>query len=192
MSRKGHNKGHPNYNLKVSKETKKKISNSLKGIKRGHQSEEHKRKLSEVRKSFFKNGGIHPRGMLGKHCSEKTKKLKSEIAKQKGYGKWMKGWKVSEETKKKMSEVKTKDKHPNWKGGISYEPYSLDWTETLKRAIRERDKYICVICNGYGWIIHHIDYNKKNCDSNNLITLCKKCHTKTNFRRDYWFNYFNQ
>ena len=27
-------------------------------------------------------------------------------------------------------------------------------------------------------IVHHIDFNDKNNSSNNLITLCKKCHLK--------------
>ena len=80
--------------------------------------------------------------------------------------------------------------HPHWKGGISFEPYSIDWTETLKRAIRERDNYICQLCSQYGCSVHHIDYNKKNCNSNNLITLCRKCHIKTNYKRRYWKQYF--
>ena len=34
------------------------------------------------------------------------------------------------------------------------------------------------------------DYNKKNCDPTNLITLCRFCHAKTNYNRNYWMNYF--
>ena len=37
---------------------------------------------------------------------------------------------------------------------------------------------------------NHIDYNKLNCNPNNLISLCRKCHMKTNSNRDYWINYF--
>jgi hypothetical protein len=37
---------------------------------------------------------------------------------------------------------------------------------------------------------NHIDYNKKNCNPNNLISLCNSCHSKTNFDRKYWINYF--
>ena len=40
--------------------------------------------------------------------------------------------------------------------------------------------------------IHHIDYNKQNCNEENLITLCDKCHCRTNFNRDYWFTYFTE
>lgn len=78
----------------------------------------------------------------------------------------------------------------NWKGGIQYEPYSTDWTETLKRSIRERDHYICQLCLNYGNAVHHIDYNKKNCNSDNLITLCISCNFKVNSNRIYWTNYF--
>ena len=68
--------------------------------------------------------------------------------------------------------------NPNWQGGKSFEPYSVNWTETLKRAIRERDRYLCQICNSYGNVVHHIDENKQNCNPNNLITICNSCHTK--------------
>ena len=37
---------------------------------------------------------------------------------------------------------------------------------------------------------NHIDYNKKNCNSDNLITLCHNCHSKTNHNRNNWINYF--
>jgi len=80
--------------------------------------------------------------------------------------------------------------NPNWQGGISFEPYSVDWVDTLKRSIRERYKYICQICNSYGNNIHHVDYNKKNCNPSNLICLCRSCHCKTNFDREKWTKYF--
>lgn len=90
-----------------------------------------------------------------------------------------------------MREAKRGNNNPNWQGGKSYEPYTIDWTETLKRSIRERDNYICQLCSQYGKDVHHIDYNKENCEIYNLITLCEGCHGKTNFNRDYWVNYFN-
>ena len=83
-----------------------------------------------------------------------------------------------------------------WNGGTSYEPYKVDWTKTLRRSIRERDKYICQMCEkpqgDITHCIHHIDYNKNNCNPDNLVTLCRPCHTKTNFNRDYWINYFKE
>ena len=38
--------------------------------------------------------------------------------------------------------------------------------------------------------IHHIDYNKKNCKEDNLISLCVHCHGLTNKNRNSWINYF--
>lgn len=81
-------------------------------------------------------------------------------------------------------------KHYNWKGGLSFEPYTTDWTETLRRSIRERDNYICQPCSQYGDNVHHIDYDKKNCNPENLITLCRGCNIKVNYKRKYWINYF--
>lgn len=74
--------------------------------------------------------------------------------------------------------------------------YSEDWTDTLRRAIRERDGYICQMpgCNKSQGdrvhSVHHIDYNKKNNNPENLITLCTSCHIKTNYNRKFWINYF--
>jgi 5-methylcytosine-specific restriction endonuclease McrA len=92
-----------------------------------------------------------------------------------------------------MREAKKGEKNPCWKGGISFEPYSSAFTKELKEAIRQRDNYTCAVCGHYpAFEVHHIDYDKKNCEPENLITLCKSCHTKTNFNRKYWINYFTR
>ncbi len=83
-------------------------------------------------------------------------------------------------------------KNANWRGGKSFEPYSILWKETLKRSIRQRDGYTCQICGiEPATDCHHIDYDKENCNINNLIILCHVCHSKTNYNRNYWINYFN-
>ncbi len=145
-----------------SYETKQKMSLVRKGRKLPPFSLEHKKKISLARKGKSSNnrGGY---------------KLKD----------------FTEEHRKKLSESKKGEKNHWWKGGISFESYTTDWTKTLKRSIRERDKYTCQICNKEPSIfVHHKDYNKKNCNSNNLITLCVSCHGKTNSNRNYWMNYF--
>ncbi len=78
--------------------------------------------------------------------------------------------------------------------------YSIDFTERLKNKILKRDKNKCKECGlskekhykkyNTNLHIHHIDYNKKNCKENNLITLCLNCHNKTLFNRKDWTNYF--
>ena len=35
-----------------------------------------------------------------------------------------------------------------------------------------------------------MDYDKSNCDINNLISLCCSCHTKTNFNKHFWYVFF--
>ena len=74
-----------------------------------------------------------------------------------------------------------------WKGGISKEPYCQDWTKDLKDLIKERDGHKCMnpYCfkkTGYATelVIHHIDYNKKNCRKENLITTCRSCNGMAN------------
>ncbi len=143
-------------------------------------------------------GGFKTRFKKGHLVSEKTRKSVSIARGNKPS--WNKGKHFSEESKRKMSifqkkRFQKKENHPRWLGGISFEPYSLDWTETLRRAIRERDNYICKLCGKLQGdrvhSVHHIDYGKKNCNPNNLITLCVSCNSKVNKNRNYWTNYFN-
>lgn len=106
--------------------------------------------------------------------------------------------KTIEKRKKTYKRIKLNkgSKNGMWNNGSSFEPYTLDWTETLRRSIRERDGFRCRICNKTQQQnkrrldIHHIDYNKKNCNPENLITLCRSCHNKTSINRKQWKKYF--
>lgn len=50
----------------------------------------------------------------------------------------------------------------------------------MKEKVKKRDNYKCVECGKKEeLVIHHIDYDKTNCEMDNLITLCKECHYKT-------------
>lgn len=149
---------------KQSIETRKKISNAHKGRKKPWAGKYKHSKLSERHKKNIS------KGLTGRKQSEETKrKISKSLIGHKGL---------------------SGDKNPCWKGGISFEPYSVDWTKTLKQSIRERDKYRCVLCgkpqDDISHCVHHIDYDKKNCNIDNLITLCSVCHGKTNKNRDYW------
>lgn len=160
------------------------------------------------KKGVNRSGNKNP--MFGKKHSDITK----EKIKQKAIGRKLseehrkkisiggKGLKRSEQTKMRISIARKGkpqpwnigDKNSSWRGGISFEKYSIYWTDTLKRSIRERDNYVCQVCSKLqGEIahdVHHIDYIKHNCNPDNLITLCKSCHSKTNHRRDFWKEYF--
>ena len=153
--------------------------------------------LKGVQKSSKKGKTLEE--LYGKEKAKEMKKLNSE--KHKG-NKGNKGqhWRIKDTSKMSKSHIGllSGSKNPSWQGGISFEKYTIDWTKTLKKAIKERDKYICQICGihqeDYKKMldIHHIDYNKKNCNSNNLITLCRSCHTKTNFNRNKWVKCFKE
>jgi len=105
----------------------------------------------------------------------------------------------TEKTREKMSNARKKrigEKSPAWRGGISFEPYGIEFNNKLKSRIRVRDNNQCqmlgcgVYENGKCHAVHHIDYDKKNNEDWNLTTLCHRCHAKTNGNREYWQNHF--
>ncbi len=86
-----------------------------------------------------------------------------------------------------------------WIDGRSYELYPLEFKKIRASGIiRKRDNYICQKCSrtetkeGKNLAIHHIDYNKKNCKFDNLITLCQGCNNKANKNRKKWVFYYQK
>lgn len=91
-----------------------------------------------------------------------------------------------------------------WKGGISPNLYGIEFNNELKKQIRKRDEYRCQQCFRHQdelftkkgkkrkLDIHHIDFNKQNNNSSNLISLCHNCHIQTNFNREDWTKYFQK
>jgi 5-methylcytosine-specific restriction endonuclease McrA len=158
--------------------TKRKISETCIDIDRGvgkHLSVETKEKLRELNL-----GEKNPN--YGKHPSEETirkMRVSNIIALNKP------------EVRKKMSKNNRKEKNPNWQGGISKNPYPLEFDNRLKRKIFERDGFRCKLC-GINHLLgcHHIDYDKKNCEEENLVTLCRGCNIRVNYNRNFWENYF--
>ena len=131
--------------------------------------------------SFFKRNKFIGKnnGFYGKTHTNSQKKKWSE---------GRTGIKRSKTSKIKQSISIMGDKHWNWKGGISNELYCDSWLDSeYKESIKERDGYLCVNpeCNKITNVlcIHHIDYNKKNCHSFNLITICISCNVKANYDR---------
>lgn len=135
---------------------------------------------------------------LGQKLSEKSKK-KISLA-----NKGKKKPPRSEEHRKKISEFNSGKRSHFWIDGRSKGNYQYpqDWKENLKESIRQRDNYICQECGthqselNFGQVkkldIHHIDYDKDNLDPINLISLCRRCHMKTNYNRSYWIEYFSK
>ena len=98
--------------------------------------------------------------------------------------------------KKHYTNLRSGKNNPSWLGGKSFEIYGKEFNKELKQKIRKRDNYTCQECGyteeqlGYNLHIHHINYIKKNNDESNLISLCKSCHSKTNFNRRDWIKYY--
>ena len=103
---------------------------------------------------------------------------------------------VSEERRKKLSIAFSKEKNPQWMGGLSYQPYGVDFDERRREQIRERDGRSCRMChekeNGKKLHVHHVDYNKSNNDMTNLVSLCHHCHGLTAHDRERWVDYFSK
>ena len=163
----------------LSIETKRKISNSLKGRiswnKGKELSDEIKRKMSEARK------GRAPwnKGKTGVYSDETRRKL-SEA----GNGK-----KHSEKTKKKMSEARKGKKNANWQGGITPINFKIRNSKEYalwRIAVFERDNYTCVWCGdnkGGNLNADHIKpfafYPELRFAIDNGRTLCIPCHKTT-------------
>ena len=142
-----------------------------------HFSEEHRRKLSEAHIAY--------NGMRGKHLSEEARRKIGAASAARARG---------PETCRRMSEAKRGERHPNWRGGLAKREYTGDWTATLRRNIRERDRYTCRLCDtqqqDVALDVHHVDYNKAHHDPLNLVTLCRRCHQRTGFNRSQWQVFF--
>jgi hypothetical protein len=85
------------------------------------------------------------------------------------------------------------ENHPNYRDGSSSGGYPPEWTEHLRESIRDRDGRVCQMSdcnkteevNGQKLDVHHIDYDKENCDSDNLISLCRSCHRTADHNLEY-------
>lgn len=149
------------------------------------------RHRTEEEKDKIRAGVIGNTNFLGKHHTEESRQLISKA---------LKGRKFSTESIKKMSEAQKGPKSHRWRGGVSNEPYPFEFNDVLKGEIRKRDEHTCQCCGmteeehlivyGIPLHVHHIDYDKKNCDKNNLNSLCKACNSRVNFNREHWKEHF--
>ncbi len=197
--------GNPFYRKRHSRETKLKLKKSHIGLLTGekhplwgqHHSKETRKKISE---SVKRNP---PKYWLGKKRPEEFRRRLSKIMKENPPKPWLgkkrpsfsKEWleNMSRAVKKRHEQKKfgfqEGENNLSWSGGVSYRThgYGSGWTGYLKTRIKKRDGHSCQICEEYKNLsVHHIDYNKKNCEEKNLITLCRSCNVKVNFNRRKW------
>ena len=148
---------------------------------------------NKFEQNYGKNNGNWNDGITKKqhYCIDCLKQgIKTKISPSTVYG----GGRCHSCAKKTL--YKDPTNHPNWKNGISFEPYPIGWTKILKESIRERDNHQCQICgkstkkNGRKLDVHHIDYDKENLNPDNLIALCQSCHSKSNYNRETYIEFF--
>lgn len=196
----------PMYGKHHSNESRKRISDSKIGCTSWNEgnvfSKNHHHRICPICKIEFKN---YSNKCCSKECASKLMKQmhtktytncsycgRNIIRKKSRIKKYANHYCNNECKNKHAGIIYTLDKNNNWKGGKSFEPYSIAFNKSLKDSIRKRDNYTCQICeytskqSGKTLCVHHIDYDKNNCNSNNLISLCRECHGKTNSNRNYW------
>jgi len=176
-----------NLGMKMSVEAREKMSKAKKGkpsgrtpMKGKHHSEETKKKMSEAHKGKKRSA---PRTI------EHKRKL-SLVAK--GRIPWNRGVHMSDEVKRRISKSR-KGKcegvdHWNWKGGTRSKGFEqlygismYEWRK-LSGCIRKRDSHTCFYCGKSPvFVVHHIIPRSFKIDNSpsNLITVCGKCHRKT-------------
>jgi len=149
----------------------------------------HKCQAQGENNSNFKDETIHYKC---EQCGEKCKQQKREYSRYKFHF-------CSHICKVKYfikNGIQSLENSPTWRGGKSFEKYGTKWTKKLKEFIRNRDNRTCRECKktedelAYLLSVHHIDYNKKNNSKDNLISLCRSCHSKTNFNRQDWKKHY--
>jgi hypothetical protein len=198
-----------NLGKKASEETKIKMGNSNKGKRLGYKtSDEVKQKQREAHlgKKMPESLKIKLKAAhTGRKCSDETKekmrvsalgRTQSESCKQL-LREINTGKKHTEETRKKMGASRTGCKNYNWMGGISFEPYCPKFNRGFKERVRKFYGYKCVACGKQQTKellhIHHVNYDKMVCCNDIkplFVALCRSCHMKTNFNREYWEKFF--
>ncbi len=139
---------------------------------RGHKTSEKTKEI--LRQKLHGNKRCATYAFLGKHHTEETKRI---------IGMKSKGRNVGE-------------KSTSWRGGIAFEPYTKEFNKELKYLIRTRDGFCCQLCGipecetDKQLDTHHVDYNKQNSLSTNLISICRVCNARVNYNRVYWTSYF--
>lgn len=168
---------HPLFGKHFSEESKLKMSLANTGHKA---SEETKKKIS-----IATSGSRNPRFGV-KLSQEQIDRQRRTV---------LKTYETNPEIKIMIGNSNRGERSGNWKGGISFEPYCPKFNKDLKTRVRAFFDYKCIICgksteeNKKNLAVHHVEYDKSACCHGKPIhfaALCHKCHSKTNYNREYW------
>jgi hypothetical protein len=170
-----HPEGHIPWNKGIPDQKKGKTWEEFYGKDR---SEQLKQKLSKKRTGMKVTFTEHQREMARECCKKMNSMDRSLI-----------GPLISLSLKGKL----LGEKNPNWRGGFNV--YGQGFTDDLKEHIRDLYDRRCFCCgveeNGKKLDIHHIDNDKNNHETENLIPLCKSCHVKSHWEKvvilEPWF-----
>lgn len=152
----------------------------------GMSGEKNPARRPEVRRKLSKILSGSGNGMYGKHHTKEWCKRQSEFMK-----------KNSPMLDPKIASKFEGELNPNWRGEIGYKPYTREFFK-IAPEIRNRDGYYCQLCHVHQSTldrkldVHHIDYDKRHNEPNNLISLCRFCHGKVHFHRGYWEAFFTR
>ena len=163
----------------------------IRGVRCPHCIGLHKLNIIFVKKEFEKENYKLLTNMY-ENCNQKLKYICPNNHKHYiSWNKWQQGRRCPKCRQEEYIIKYSGKDSPNWKGGISCEPYCDIWIDKeYKESIKERDGNRCLnpdcwkTSNRLG--VHHINYDKKNCEPENLITLCVSCNSRANYNRNYW------
>ena len=73
--------------------------------------------------------------------------------------------------------------------------YPAEFNRELRERIKRRDAFMCTVCGlteeeskvrfNQSLSVHHKDEDKSNNDERNLVTVCKSCHQRTHWNREF-------
>jgi len=132
-------------------------------------TEEQKNHLRNLNSSRMKNNNP----MKDPEIAQKALQTRRNLGHDKGYKRTL-------EYRRKQREAKLGSRNPRYRGGLERSYLKL-WDRTRK-DILERDHHTCQCCGTKSRLeIHHIIPFRisQNNTYNNLITLCKTCHLRT-------------
>jgi len=153
------------------------------------ENEEERKKISDTLKLYYeKNPGIlagENNPCYGRKLSENHKMA------------ILKGISIPCSTNKKikLSCIMQGITEEQWDGFIGGQDYCDIWRDKeYKEDILKRDNCKCqnpeCYNNSKRLTRHHINYDKKDCKPDNLITLCNGCNSRANYNRDYWESFY--